>query len=115
MAVPNQPYGDKGKQVAAQRAMPMGTPELPQGAPQGAPPDLGMGHAIAAVPSLTAPTDRPNEPITAGLMSGPGPGPDASMGSQVDSPEVADLRALYMQFPYDGLRRLLDTYNAGRQ
>jgi len=27
------------------------------------------------VPSLTDPTQRPNEPLTAGLPSGPGPGP----------------------------------------
>jgi hypothetical protein len=35
---------------------------------------------------LTRPTGRPNEPITAGLSSGPGPGPEAMqvrMGSPV--------------------------------
>lgn len=27
------------------------------------------------IPSLGDPTERPNEPVTAGLMNGPGPGP----------------------------------------
>jgi hypothetical protein len=35
------------------------------------------------VPSLSAPTARPNEPVTAGLPSGPGAGPEAvPMGPQ---------------------------------
>jgi hypothetical protein len=32
-------------------------------------------------PGLSGPTQRPNEPVTAGLPSGPGPGPEALQAS----------------------------------
>ena len=69
----------------------MGGPQGLMGAPQGGP-NLGM-----AVEPF-APTDRPDQPITAGLE------PDAMM-----SPDPADvLRAMYRRFPYPDLRRLLE-------
>ena len=78
-------------QEDAQRAAPMagGTPPSPVsggGAAQGAPP---------AQPNIFAPTERPNEPLTAGAELLP---PDP----------VAHIRALYARFPNDDLRRLLE-------
>ncbi len=52
-AEPNQPYGQAGAQREAQRSMP-----LPSMTP------------------LSAPSQRPSEPVTAGLPVGAGPGPD---------------------------------------
>jgi hypothetical protein len=72
-----QPYGDATKQRNAQRAVPIGTPPTPQPPAQApvpqphvAQPSPGPGE----LPFLDA-TQRPNEPVTAGLPFGPGPGP----------------------------------------
>jgi hypothetical protein len=65
-AATGQTYGEAGKQIAAQRAVPMGAPptQVPAQAPRPMPGSLG---------SLTRPTDRPDEPITAGADFGAGP------------------------------------------
>ena len=67
-AATGQTYGEAGKQMAAQRAVPMGAPptesQAPAQAPRPMPGSLG---------SLTRPTDRPDEPITAGADFGAGP------------------------------------------
>jgi hypothetical protein len=61
---PGQPYGVAGAQQAAMAAVPMGAPPTSQ-APAPPPPT-----------PLGAPTERPNEPITAGMPFGAGPGPE---------------------------------------
>ena len=116
--VPGQQYGAQTEQVALQRAMPAPqvspaagtiptspTPPTdaaspPMAAPSAAPAPTDPMAAFAAlrdrVGTLDAPTARPAEPITAGLASGPGPGPEV----------------LQMQFGSplgDTLRRLSDT------
>lgn len=94
------PYGEAGALQAAQAATPIaaapsGPPPGPSGPPQppGAgpgvpggtnPPPGGLASILAAAqamrppsgPGLSAPTMRPSEPVTAGLPSGPGPGPE---------------------------------------
>lgn len=45
-----------------------------------APPAPQMGPSPDDLPSLTTPTQRPGEPITAGLGIGPGPGREALTG-----------------------------------
>ena len=67
------PYGARGELVAAQQAVPMGP-----GPTAGGPPSAPGGEAPAqSVLPLGAPTQRPDEPVTAGLPIGPGPGPEA--------------------------------------
>lgn len=70
--------------------------------------------SMPAVPALNAPTARPNEPITAGLAMGPGPGPEAlttpaGMAPQSSGfdPQLELLRALAMQNDIPELRFLL--------
>lgn len=90
------PYGEAGALQAAQHQVPIAAaapppaagvpPGPPPGVPGGsnAPPD-GLAAMLAAAqampppsgPGLSGPTQRPNEPVTAGLASGPGPGPEA--------------------------------------
>lgn len=95
------PYGEAGALQAAQQAVPMGAQPSPAapGGPPGMPPGVsgppgvpggsnappgGLADILAAAqampppsgPGLSAPTMRPNEPVTAGLPSGPGPGPE---------------------------------------
>lgn len=71
--VPGQQYGQATAQAQAQQQVPMAT--TPPGS---------MG-------AFSRPTERPGEPVTAGLPSGPGPGPEV-LGSGP---------------PGEGLRRLL--------
>ena len=92
---PAAQYGERQQQQAAQRAIPIGpSPQgPPPGAspPQGAPPSPqgqpGLSQALPAAPPggpgilpFLHPTNRPNEPVTAGLATGPGPGPEALTG-----------------------------------
>jgi len=78
-AVPNQEYGQAGQQRAAQQAVPIGTPPTPKAAPVTNVPMASTNGptqiAPGSIPFLN-PTTRPDEPITAGLPFGAGPGPE---------------------------------------
>lgn len=112
-AAPGQTYGDAKQQLASQRAIPLSRTPAPS-------PAEGQGVAAAAgrlgggvpgnVPSLTAPSTRPNEPITAGLPTGPGPGPEAlNLPAQAseDDQLLATLRGLDQAFPNSDIKRLI--------
>lgn len=88
-AVPDQGYGDAKEQKDAQRAAPMaGTAPMPSPAPLAGGGSGGGGGAAQSdrVP-FGAPSQRPDEPITAGSAHGPGPGPEAlSYGNLAPNP-----------------------------
>ena len=70
------------------------------------------------VPNPTAPTAYPDEPVTAGLPSGPGVGPEALPMdvSQPNNEIVQRLRALILADPTNpDLRRLLSRAQIGRR
>ena len=73
------PYGDRAKLNAARAAVPMGPPPAaaaPSGGGAGLPPQAApAGPSPGDLPFLH-PTQRPNEPVTAGIPQGPGPGPE---------------------------------------
>lgn len=80
-----QPYGEAGAQAAAQRAFPL--PQPPDSPPVGGgagveripgtmTPAVAQGYTPPSFGLSTTPSSRPNEPQTAGIASGPGPGPD---------------------------------------
>lgn len=76
-----QAYGMRGDQIQAQQAMPLPNlnPSTGGMGPGGAPaPDLTQMAAAfdPGITPLTAPTERSNEPVTAGLSRGMGPGPE---------------------------------------
>lgn len=85
--VPGQTYGDQAQQRRAQQAVPMGPPA-----------------SAARPPSLTEPSQRPEEPLTAGMPFGPGPGPQAVQ--RQPNPDLATMRrylpALEMVAQQDG-------------
>jgi len=89
--VPNQEYGMATAQREAQRAVPMGASPV-AAAPAPAPAQT-MSSAMRQKPMvaepgslpLFQPTNRPAEPVTAGLPFGPGAGPEA-MGTPYTSP-----------------------------
>jgi hypothetical protein len=67
---------------------------------------------------LSAPTARPNEPVTAGLPMGAGPGPEAMtqpVGGMDGSDQVlANLYAAYRTAPTEGLRALIQQTEQAR-
>lgn len=95
-----QPYGARQEQVAAQKAIPLpGAPPVQASPPPPAPGSFG---------AFTRPTERPNEPLTAGLPVGPGPGTEALAGGLNPAGDVeAQLVALYRQSPNNDLLRLI--------
>lgn len=103
-AATGQTYGEAGKQIAAQRAVPMGgapTDVAPTATPRPVPGTLG---------SLTRPTERPTEPITAGAPFGAGPSPMAAgIPMPTGDQALAELRAIYSMYPNDDLADLIDS------
>lgn len=80
--LPDAKYGENRDFVAQQQGAPLAkTPELPPApqqapaAPAQPPPDQAP---LPPVTGFAAPSDRPNEPVTAGSPLGPGPGPSGS-------------------------------------
>ena len=84
-------YGEAAALKRGQEQVPLPqAPPVAMGMPVGAPmPGEGGG--------LAAPTQRPGEPVTAGLQLGAGPGPEA-LAMMPDS-TMETLRAIYAKFP----------------
>lgn len=99
---PSQGYGQRVAQERAQQAIPMGTPATPAPAPTGGP------EMAAALPGLTSPTQYPGEPITAGLASGAGPGPEALPLRQPEDDTLLALKAMYAKFPTPEIAELIE-------
>jgi hypothetical protein len=84
--VPGQAYGAATQQRAAQQIVPMAANPVvaPPGSPPAVPPPASPTAAGGLPPlqpgqmgAFDRPTERPGEPVTAGLPSGAGPGPEA--------------------------------------
>lgn len=101
-----QAYGERQAQEQAQRAVP-----LPAAPPvQVPPPSPAPGPAPGSFGAFNRPTERPDEPLTAGMPMGPGPGPEAVAGSFMLSGNdqlIAELRGLYATYPNPDVARLL--------
>lgn len=100
-AATGQTYGKATEQMNAQRAVPMGAP--PTEVQRPVPGTLG---------SLTRPTERPMEPITAGANFGAGP---SAVGAGIPQPTgdnaLEELKMIYQMFPNDDLADLIDSYS----
>ncbi len=101
----NQQYGMRAAQRAAQKAVPMGK------SPTGEPPKTVRPKPVSVTP-LGAPTERPNEPITAGADFGPGPNAlQAGIPMAPGADDVLDeLRAIFTLYPNSDLASLIDYY-----
>lgn len=101
MAATGQTYGEAGKQMASQAAVPMASAPT-DNVPQVQPGQMG---------SLLRPTERPAEPVTSGASFGPGPTPVSAFTlSRNNDAVLNELRALYTNFPSDELADMLDSY-----
>ena len=100
-AATGQTYGKATEQMNAQRTVPMGAP--PTEVQRPVPGTLG---------SLTRPTERPMEPITAGANFGAGP---SAVGAGIPQPAgdnaLEELKMIYQMFPNDDLADLIDSYS----
>ena len=103
-AATGQTYGKATEQMNAQRAVPMGAPPTEaQPVQRPVPGTLG---------SLTRPTERPMEPITAGANFGAGPSAvGAGIPQSAGDNALEELRMIYQMFPNDDLADLIDSYS----
>jgi hypothetical protein len=106
-----QEYGQAGQQLASQGIQPMAaSPLASPGRPRVSPGQQGDSGGVLPgdIPGLTDPTANPDEPITAGLASGPGPGPSALNTAAFGPEELSILRGILLKYPNDDLRRQLE-------
>lgn len=103
-AAKGQTYGKASEQLASQSAVPMGS----------SPVDVAAARAAKrpAPVTLTAPTQRPEEPITAGAPFGPGPNMYQAGIPMVSETQLAlqEVRQIAAMFPNEDLDDLLARY-----
>lgn len=116
LIAPSAGYGQRAAQERSVAAVPLpaqAPPPAPasgggagapaQGLPAGPPPVQpgGLGP-------LNAPTQRPNQPLTAGLPTGPGPGPEVlGMAPNDTDPVIHVLRGILSRYPNPDIAALL--------
>jgi hypothetical protein len=99
-----QTYGMAKQQQDAMRAAPVGKSPVEVDKPVIIPGSLG---------SFARPTERPNEPITAGVDYGPGPGSIEANVNLVRSERnnaMDEIKAIYQAFPSEELGMLIQFY-----
>ena len=103
-AAKGQTYGEAGKQLAAQRAVPMA----------GAAPSMMQPQRTAVAPgsmgAFNRNTDAPQEPVTAGANVGPGPNAFQAgimAPAMMGNPVLQELIVLNQLFPNDDLKNLI--------
>jgi hypothetical protein len=101
-AAKGQTYGEAGKQMAAQRAVPMAAP-APAPRPRNAVAPGSMG-------AFNRDTDAPDEPVTAGANVGPGPNAfqaGITAPPMLGNSVLQELIVLNQLFPSDDLKNLI--------
>lgn len=116
---PARQYGERQAAMAQQQAIPLPKrvgEQIAGGSspPSPAPPGGGGPPASSDVPGgippglgYHDPTARPNEPVTAGLSTGPGPGPSPTLHRD---PETDALRTIYTMHPSNDLLALISKF-----
>jgi len=106
-----QAYGVRAQQEASQQALPVAPPptSVPGAAGTAAP--QPQGPAPGTLGDLLAPTARPDEPLTAGVDTGPGPGSEVLPRADPDAAVIDRLRMLYRQTGSPSLGRLLQVWD----
>lgn len=110
------PYGEHKALIQAQQAVPLQSAATP--APSATPPVVGAGSpALPGQQDFTRATERPAEPVTAGLPIGAGPGPEVLQANTQPSADIigAQLRAIYAQYPNNDLLRVLQLHDQSAQ
>ena len=98
-AATGQTYGEAGKQLAAQQAVPMGAP--PTAAPQPMQPSQPANRPVPGnVVDLMAPTQRPQDQMAPIMNNSP-------MILPMSNPVIEELEVLYRMYPNDDLAGLI--------
>jgi hypothetical protein len=104
--LPNAKYGENSQFQALQQAASLSASPSPQGAPMQAPSGGGMqpgslppNPAAGQVIPFSAPTQRPNEPVTSGAALGPGPGPTSPQKASMAAAQ-SDMGKIQQAMPY---------------
>lgn len=100
-----QEYGKAGEQMQRQQVQPIAGS---RGAPSASQVQAATGMGPGEIPTLSDPSAFPDEPLTAGLPSGPGPGTNALSTASFGPQELSVMRGLFLKFPNDDLRRLIE-------
>ena len=95
MAMPSQFYGEGVETAAIQAGAPLAKTADVRGMPAG---QVREAAAQAPITPLFASSTRPDEPITAGIAMGPGPGPEV-LGVNQMAQKTSD--ALAKMLPFD--------------
>jgi hypothetical protein len=114
-AASQQEYGKAKAQLDAQKVVPLSQAPAPGSVSPSLSSRAGMmgGGGQTIVPPLSAPSARPEEPITAGLPTGPGPGPEVlPMPQSQDLTLLEQLRGMYNVYPNDDIARLMSVVEA---
>lgn len=97
--LPSQAYGEGVETQAIKSGAPMAkTPDV-RGATNT---EVRQAAEQAGVTPLFAPTQRPEEPITAGIAMGPGPGPEVLGMRQVSQEKLSNILAQMLPFDQTG-------------
>lgn len=105
-------YGTGAELARSQQQMPVSAPQAP-GPTQGPPglpgqPQAAPGPPPGGLGTFHGPTERPNEPITHGLPTGPGGGPEV-LSAPVARPAMTLLQQVASSpFASDEIRSLLN-------
>jgi hypothetical protein len=110
-APPGLEYGARKRLMDAQRVQPVAGSPSGAMASRGGPP-LATRLAPGEVPSLDAPSAYPDEPVTAGLVAGAGPGPESLTVGAFGPESLSLLRLVYANFPDEDIRRLIEQTEA---
>lgn len=92
----SQSYGDGVAYQSAKSGAPLAS--APKSPLLSQAPEVPVGTASGPITSLYAPTERPNEPISAGVDVGPGPGSEA-LAMKPAVGKLSDTLAILL--PYD--------------
>lgn len=103
-------YGEAEAALERQQLQPVAGAATPSSSPSPSQPSPapmpGMGPG--EIPTLADPSAFPDEPLTAGLSSGAGPGPEALRSASFGPQELSTMRAIFLKYPNDDLRRLIE-------
>jgi len=109
-----QTYGEGAAQERAQQMVPPGAPPTAVQGQQAGVAAGRRGPRPGDGGALTRPSERPDEPITAGADFGPGPNAiQAGIRPRIiqENDVMLRLRELYQLYPNEGLRMLLNRYS----
>jgi len=101
-------YGEAQATLDRQLAQPVAGAPSPSGGLGATPSSPMPGMGPGEVPTLSDPTARPNEPLTTGLSTGPGAGPEALSMGAFGPPELSLLRGMYKKFRFEPLRQMIE-------